>query len=453
VKTARAALALLWLAPGPPAHAEPVDDVAQLREVIRGLERRIAELEQGEAERVRDEVRAGVASVGAREHWSDRVRLGGSASLGYRDGGAGSAFDEGSASLSDARLFVDADLARDVGAGRQPLVRDIGFTLEWELVRLAALSNRPGEVYADLRGVFGQDWLNLQIGRFQLPFGEAYRLYSRGWSDRPLITNPVGAPWWWDEGVRIHGEFGEQRAGYVFAWSNGDSLFQTETDAEKAATLKLWARPFDWLELSASGHRSGRLGSDAGPAESAIWFGEAWIRGLGSGTSVDTWSHGAIVADPPAELDGVTALGGDAIWHWRDRMRGWLGYGGLSVDQRGDPTHDRRLRYWIAELVVQGGWLSRALTPFYAAVRANGLGTYDRDEGYLLDFRYAGSAGYNMRSLESYALGLGWRINDQLTLRAEYQLADIDLVRGVPASMRHAVDDADSLALELGLRF
>ena len=428
-------------------------EVAELRGVIERLERRLADLEQADAVRVRDEVRAQVAPVDAREHWSDRVRLGGSASFAYHDGGDGSVFDESSASLWDARLFVDADLSRDLSAGNQMLARDLGFTLEWDFVRLGMNQNQPGEVYADLRGLVDQDWLNLQIGRFQLPFGEGYRLYSRGYANRPFVTNPLGAGWWWDEGVRLHGDFGEDRFGYVFAWSNGDSVFQTETDSDKAATLKLWARPLAGLELSLSGHRSGRLGSSTEEGESAIWFGESWIRPVGDGTGVPVWSHGAIVADAGQELEGVSALEADAIWRWGDRMQAWLGYGSIQADQEGDHSYDRDLHYWIAEVVLQGGWLAPQLSPFYAALRANAYGTYDRDEGYMLDFRLGSTAGYNMRSLEAYSLALGWRLSDRVILRTEYSLVDVDLVRGVPAAMRSAVEDADTLAIELGVSF
>lgn len=428
-------------------------ELAELRGVIQRLEARLGELEEAEALRVRDEVRATLAPVAAREQRSDRVRVGGSASLAHQDGGVGSPFDESGASLWDARLFVDVDLSRDLSAGGQTLARDLGFTLEWDFVRVGMLMNRPGEVYADLRGMLDRDWLNLRVGRFQLPFGENYRLYSRGYATRPFVTNPLAAGWWWDEGVRIHGDFGEDRFGYVFAWSNGDGLFQPETNSDKATTLKLWARPLAGLELSVSGHHSGRLGSPAEEGESALWFGESWIRPCEDGTAVPVWSHGAIVPDGGGEFDGVSAVETDAIWHWGDRARLWLGHGGIAVEQHGDSSYDRRLRYWIAELVVHGGWIARSLAPLYAALRANGYGNYDRDEGYLLDFRWAPTAGYNMRSLESWSLGLGWHIGDRVVLRTEYSLVDVDLVRGVHGSMRRAVSDADTLALELGVRF
>lgn len=446
-----APLAVLLLGASARADEPAAAEIAQLQAVIRQLEQRLAGLEQADAERVRDEVRE--VSVDARDHWSDRVRLGGSASFAYQDGDEDSVFDESAASVWDARLFVDADLTSELALGEQTLVRGVGFSFEWDFVRIGMLMNRPGGVYADLRGMFDRDWLNLQVGRFQLPFGEGYELYSRGYADRPFVTNPVGAGWWWDEGVQLHGDFGEGRLGYALAWTNGESMFQSETDSDKATTLKLWARPFPWLELSLSGHRTGRMGAPGYGSDSAIWFGESWIRPLGDRTDVPVFSDGAIVPDGSGEFDGASAVEADMIWSWRDRAQLWLGYGGIGVDQHGDHSYDRDLRYWIAELVVQGRWLARELAPFYAGVRANGFGTYDRDEGYLLDFRFAPVAGYNMRSLDVWSLVLGWRLSEQLILRAEYSLADVDLVRGVPQAMQDDVADSDSLALELGVRF
>jgi hypothetical protein len=430
-----------------PSEAE----IAELQAVIRQLEQRLAGLEQADAERVRDGVRA--VSVDAGDHWSDRVRLGGSASFAYQDGDDGSVFDESAASVWDLRLFVDADLTRELEWGEQTLTRGVGFSFEWDFVRIGQDMNQPGEVYADLRGVLDRDWLNLQIGRFQLPFGEGYQLYSRGYADRPFFTNPVAAGWWWDEGVRIHGDFGEGRLGYVFAWTNGESMFQSETDSDKATTLRLWARPFPSLELSLSGHRTGRMGSSESDSDSAIWFGESWIRPLGDWTDVPVFTDGVIVPDGSGEFDGSSAVEADLIWRWRDRAQLWLGYGGVGIEHHGDELYDRDLRYWIAELVLQGRWLARELAPFYAGLRANGLGTYDDDEGYLLDFRFAPVTGYNMSSLEVWSLVLGWRLSDQVILRAEYSLVDVDLVRGVPQTMQDDVADSDSLALELGVRF
>jgi hypothetical protein len=111
------------------------------------------------------------------------------------------------------------------------------------------------------------------------------------------------------------------------------------------------------------------------------------------------------------------------------------------------------LHYWIVELIARGAWVSETLRPFYLGVRANALATYDDDEGYLLDFRYGSSLGYNMESLTAVSGVLGWELTPNLRFRAEYTHARIDLVRGVPQSLRDAARHTDGFAFEFGAAF
>ena len=133
-------------------------------------------------------------------------------------------------------------------------------------------------------------------------------------------------------------------------------------------------------------------------------------------------------------------------------MRVWLAYGTWSIDQSG-VTYDRRLHYWIGEILVYGGLVTPELKDVYVGFRAHGLGTYDDDEGYLLDFRYRSSLGYNMKSVNAYSAVIGWELLRYVTVRAEYTHQDIDLVRGVPGSLREAADAVDSWGLEVGIHF
>jgi hypothetical protein len=90
---------------------------------------------------------------------------------------------------------------------------------------------------------------------------------------------------------------------------------------------------------------------------------------------------------------------------------------------------------------------------FYLGLRADGIGTYDSKEGYLLDVRRARTLGYNMKSLTAYSAVVGWRIFRLVTLRVEYTHQDIDLVRGTDASIRRHTRDIDSAAIEVGVHF
>ena len=148
-------------------------------------------------------------------------------------------------------------------------------------------------------------------------------------------------------------------------------------------------------------------------------------------------------------------VAGDVILDFEDKARVWLAYGRYSMDARGgnNSSYDRVLHYWIAETLLRGAWISETLRPFYLGLRADALGTYDEDAGYLLDSRESSTLGYNMESLTAYSAVLGWELTRNVRLRAEYTHKDIDLVRGVTDALRKAARDNDIFAIEVGASF
>ena len=72
-------------------------------------------------------------------------------------------------------------------------------------MRLGYLANEIGDMYVDFRGIGDQSWLNFEVGRFQIPFGENYLRFGRGY--RPIRSSrcPRSPPWFWDEGVKLWG--------------------------------------------------------------------------------------------------------------------------------------------------------------------------------------------------------------------------------------------------------
>jgi hypothetical protein len=453
--------AALGLASAPAAGSQPAgasEREAALLERIAELEDRVRQLEDerespppGELER-RVEALETEGPAGA-TGWPARLRLSGSAFTGYFRSASDGFFPEGSFEVWDARLFLEADLGREVRVAERRALRDLGLVFEWDLVRLGELENGVGDLYVDLRGIADSDLLNLQAGRFQIPVGENYLRFGRGAAANPFITNPVGGPWWWDEGVRFYGSSPEERLGYVASVTDGETPFDGDADSDPQLTLKLFARPTEWLYLSASGLRAGRIGSSSSRAMSALWIGESWPRAFGSGSDVASFDDGVAIPDGPFELDGVTLLGGDVVLSLRDWARLWLAYGRVHVDSDGPSLYDRDLQYWIAELVLEGRGLSPRLDPFYLGLRSSGLGTFDRDEGYLLDSRTDDTLGYNQRWLQAASLVLGWRLTSLATLRAEYTLQRVALVRGVTPEIEGAAGRGDFLAVGLGVGF
>jgi hypothetical protein len=414
---------------------------------IESLERRVEELEQAEADR-------GAAQGAAfLPEWTRRLRLSGSASVGYFYRGDLTPEDDNAFKVWDARLFLDAELAEHVQLGGATAVRNIGATVEWNLVREGELENDVGELYADFQGIADSTWLNTQVGRFQIPVGEAYLRYSRGYRDNPFISQPVGGPWWWDEGLRFYGQDANGRFGYVASVSNGDTRFNVDSNNDPQGTLKLYTDPWRWLHLSVSGLVSGEIGHANDPAPGALWLGETWAMPVGAFTDVPNYIDGLPAADAPNQIERTWLVGADAIVRPIDGLSLWLGGGRFDIDASGAGPYDRSLYYWIAEVVAEGKLVSPALEPLYVALRANGLTTGDSGRGYLLHEGYFETAGYNLRDLDEYSAALGVRIGRYVKLRAEYAFRDVTLVRGVDPLIRSQVGDEDWFAFDVGIAF
>jgi hypothetical protein len=353
----------------------------------------------------------------------------------------------------DARLFVDALLAEELGPAETPWLRAVGVSFEWEQRRIGERVGEVGELYLDLQGIADSSWLNLHVGRFQLPVGEAYLRYGKGVVDDPFLTDPVGATWWWDEGFRLHGSGAGGRVGYVASLTEGRTPRDWHFDRFESASLKLFADPWPWLHLSASVLRTGSSGDADEPASVALWLGESWARGFGAGAPGPNVMDGRVVPDGPGRLDGTLFTGVDAVLEHPAGARLWLAFGRYRIDSSGPGLYDRTLVTWTAELRLEGRLLSPELRRFFAALRASHLGTTDAGEGYLLDVRTTGRFGYNARSLQTVSVALGWRVTRWTDLRFEYTAQRFDLARGAEAVLGRGPGRDDFVALALGVHF
>jgi hypothetical protein len=438
-----ATLLLVLLAVTSPAAAE--DPPSQTR--IAELERRVGELEAENQETASRHTGSEVA------RWLEHVRIGGSANTGYYDGQKNSVTADDNFLVWDARFFVDVELGQEVRLFEITLVRNVGFSFEWNLVRLGSLKNDVGELYIDFQGIANTGWVNLQLGRFQVPVGENYLRFSQGYYENPFITNAVGGAWFWDEGVKLYGGDSSGLFSYVASISSGETAFNSAVSDHKQYTLKLALDPLDWLHLSASGLYSGVIGSASNRGSGgALWLGESWAGAFGSGTIVPNYVSGSVVPDGPNRIDGTWFVGLDAIVDLPNVLRLWLSYGHYDIDQAGE-LYDRQLHTWIVELILHGSLLTPYLKPVYLGLRANGLGTYDSDRGYLLDFRSAFDLGYNTKSIDDYSIVLGWHMLRSVTLRTEYTHRVVDVVRGVDASIRSQSQHTDAWGVEIGIHF
>jgi hypothetical protein len=437
--------AALWIAAAAAARAEDAPAPTRDADRIEELERRVGELEQAETER------SAAPSSSWLPEWTQRVRLGGSAEVGYFQRGELTPDDSDAFQVWDARLFVDAELADHVELAGRTAIRNIGATVEWDWVRMGEVENQVGELYVDFQGLGDSTWFNTQVGRFQIPVGEAYLRYSKGYRDNPFISNPVGGPWWWDEGLKFYGHDANSKFGYVASVSNGDTRFNVDTNHDPQGTLKLYTDPWPWLHVSVSGMVSGEIGHTNDPAPGALWLGETWAMAFGAFNDLPNFIDGVPAPDGPNQIERTWLVGGDAIVKPLDGLRVWLGGGRFEIETGSNP-YDRSLYYWIAEVVAEGNLVSPALQPLYLALRANGLTTGDSGRGYLLDYRYWDTAGFNMRDLDEYSAALGVRIGKYVKVRGEYAFRDVNLVHGARAALP-AIDDEHWFGVDVGVAF
>lgn len=430
------------------AYAQEKDEQEEMKKLkseVKELKKKVSDLQERKSSGLSD--------------WLERFKISGYGRVGYYDGGKNSYYPESTYNVQDLRIFFDVFLSDEVTMWGKKLVRSTGLTLEWDIVRLGSLSSggsatRIGEFYGEFQGVMDSDWLNLQIGRFQIPSGESYLRFSRGIRDLPFISHNLGGPWYWDEGIKFYGNSSDGMFGYVTSISNGGTQFNGDVDQDKQLTLKLFADPLPWLHLSVSGLRSGKLGEPNTAESSAIWPGETLATPFGLFTSLANFDHGISVPDDPnKELKNVTFLGADAILKHKNLARLWLAYGEYKIKTSGDSLYDRDLKYWIVELVLEGRNASEKLDPFYLGMRVNGYGTYDSDTGYMLDLRFRDRLGYNIETMTAYSTVLGFRLNKYITFRLEYTLLDVDVVSGVTPAIRNAARDTNFFGIEVGINF
>ena len=455
-KLVLAALASLCLvSSGTPARADDPDprdaELDKLYQTVEKLEKRIDDLEASKAQGYGPS--AGGSGSSEAGSWADRVRLSGSAALDYLGGGGGySLYDHGAANVYDARLFVDADLARDVEVGNSVAFRDVGFAFEWNIVRIGYLANNIGDVYVDFRRIGDQSWLNFEMGRFQIPFGENYKRFGRGYYTDPFVALSAPPPWFWDEGVKLWGDALEGKVSYAFAMTDGEGGLNNASNGSQQLSLKLAADPTEWLHLSVSGLRTGVLGTNDSPAFAALWLGEMIPRAFGAGSGAQSFQGGQPVAAGPNKLQNVSVLGADAIFKLPN-TRLWLSYGDTRINSAHGSFYDRDLLYWLAELVFELRGISPRLGESYLALKGSGLGTYSNQKGYLLDFRY-GDVGYNMTSFQTLAIALGVPVGDRVVMKIQYAFQRINLVDGVTDDeIKEAADDASFFGAEVGVHF
>jgi len=347
-----------------------------------------------------------------------QVRLSGEVGLGFFKTGSDGTHPRAEFRVDDARLFVEA-----------PIWRNVYFYSGVELTTREMDENlHVGELYVDVENLWSADrnhTLSLRAGRMNIPFGEEYLV--RNVIDDPLVSHSLADPWGIDEGVQVYGRLGPVR--YNVAVQNGGLPNLTDGNSDKAVTTRLTLEATSQLTLSASAMRTGKLDL-AGDEYSALWFGNAFFRSLGSNTTTRTFS---------ADLYELDASYRWATGHLQGNA-GWAKY----ADDSTAADNTRHFSYYSIEGV------QHLSTNLFAAARYSAI---DAPRGYpLAGEGNAGNYFYNpygplTKNLRRLSLGLGYQFAPPLLWKLEYSREDGRLVNGASRN------DEDMFSSILGLRF
>jgi hypothetical protein len=318
--------------------------------------------------------------------------------------------------IDEARLFLDA-----------PVWKQVYFYTEVDLAQreMPNLNLSVGELYLeveDISDLWGRDrMLNLRAGRFYIPFGEEYEY--RFAIDNPLISHSVSDLWGTDDGVELYGSAGSVQ--YVLAVQNGGGQPTQDFNADKAVIGRIGWDPLHWLHVSASAMRTGNLDS-ANDQTSALWFGNAWFRSLGS-PMTSTFRANLAEGDVDVKFRGLNVR----------TAGGYIGY----ADN--DPTADnaRDVYYYYLEGTQNITKQLYFATRFSQVLARNGFPIVGN--GNMYD--------YFMEELtDDYwrlSLGLGYRFSGNFLVKGEYSFN-----RGQEAEGDSRLHE-DQFALEAAFKF
>ncbi|MEO6004920.1 MAG: hypothetical protein ABIS43_17325 [Opitutus sp.] len=346
------------------------------------------------------------------------VRVSGEMGLAFLRTGGNGLFPNSDFRLDDVKLFVEAQVWKDVYA----------FTeLNLFLREFNDEALHLGEVYVDFENV-SKLWhvdnlVNLRAGRFNIPFGEEYQ--TRGVMRNPLISHSLSDIWGTDEGIEIYGSAGKFQ--YVAAIQNGGHSLLHDFNSDKALIGRIGYAPQSWLRVSASAMRTGDL-SVKDDVLSEVWFGNAFFRQLGAPASTLNFHADLYEVDATVKWHGGQALAtaGRADFDDDDVTR----------------SNARRLKYHSFEVSQDVG------EKLYFAARYSDIRV---PRGYPLvawgNYGKYFYSGVLTERLERLSLGLGYRIGPPLVLKFEYGLESGRTTSG--AKREHE----DFFSTEVGLKF
>jgi len=346
------------------------------------------------------------------------VRISGEAGFAFFLSGTDGPYQNGDFRWDDAKLFLDAAMARD-----------IYFYSELDLITRETTDQNLhfGEMYVDFENFSalwdGERTMTLRAGRFYIPFGEEYQV--RGVMEDPLVSHSVSDIWGMDQGLEVYGQKGP--ASYALAVTDGGIKTLGTAHSDKAVAARVGYDTGHGVHLSASAMRTGRL-SPSGDSLSAVWFGNGFFRALGPPSST---------SDFHADLEEA-----DASLRWSDGEV--KAAGGLVQFNDNAPggADARHMSYYYAEVT------QRLADRLNGAVRFSGIqapgGFPLAGQGSLGEYFFANELTTELRRL---SLGLCYQFSPPVEVKIDYSP---EWGRTTQGGNR---DREDLFATELGIKF
>jgi uncharacterized coiled-coil protein SlyX len=374
--------------------------ITKQQELIDSLNRKVAEIQQANAQHDRqlDELKNDMATTENENNRAagfnlGKVRISGEGGVGFFETGSQGMFPNSEFRVDEAKLFVET-----------PIWENVFFFSEINLATRESsdLDLRLGELYvdfADVSQLWGRDRiLNIRAGRLDVPFGEEY--LSRDVIDNPLISHSLADLWGVDEGIELYGSIG--KISYVLAVQNGGVPLTRDFDSDKSVSGRLSFDPAPWLHLSVSGMRTGELDA-TDDYLSEIWFGNGWFRSIGS---------------PETTRFHANLVEGDVeVRFKRGHLKAFGGY--VSYDDNDPNGNNQRDIYYYS---IEG--LFDVTRKFYAAMRFSQILVEDgypiSGHGMMDDYFFNYSPTVLTEDIWRLSIGLGYRFNRHLVVKAEY---------------------------------
>jgi len=320
-----------------------------------------------------------------------KVHLSGEGGVAFFHSGSKGPAPNSEFRVDEAKLFVEA-----------PLWKDVYFFSEINVTTRETMDGylQMGELYVDFENLsrfWNRDgWLNLRVGRIDIPFGEEY--LTRDAIANPLISHSLTDIWGVDEGLEIYGSVAKVQ--YALAVQNGGQPITRDFDPDKSIALRIGYDATKRVHLSLSAMRTGAL-AVSGDGLSELWFGTGFIRSLDE-VNATTFQANLLEADVQAR------------WS-KGYLKGAGGY--VKYNDNGSADIHREVYYYYIEGV------HHFFTKFYAAGRwsqmfaPNGfpiLGNGPWEEYFM------GPGSSLTENLSRLSLGLGYRFNSNLLIKGEY---------------------------------